>query len=1043
MRQFNVIIVLLGALALTACGGGSPTPSINKSANILDSAVEGLGYSIDGGVEQYTDKTGKFDYSSSDSKVTFKIGGLTLKKDFLLSKINVDNKVFPTDLVGVDRNNVTNPQMIKILQILQTLDEDSNPDNGVKITVDTREDITTIVDIADADVSASAVVHEANKTLISESKAIAHFIKTLKNENINIAPVIATTAPTTATEDILYSYNANVNDADSGDTHTWSILEKPANMTLNSNTGQINWTPLEGVTTSGEITLTVTDNGTGNLTAIQRFTIAVTQVNDAPVIATTAPTTATEDTLYSYNANVNYDSGDTHIWSISGKPANMTLNSNTGQINWTPLEGVTTSGEITLSVTDSGNLTAVQRFTIAVTQVNDAPVITTIAPTTVTEDTIYSYDANMRDVDNGDTHAWSISGKPTGMTLNTSTGQINWTPLEGVTTSGEITLTVTDNGTGNLTAIQRFTIAVTHAPVITTTAPTTATEDTLYSYDANVNDIDSGDTHTWSIPRKPTGMTLNTSTGQINWTPLEGVTTSGEITLSVTDSGNLTATQRFTIAVTQVNDAPVINSAGSINVVENNIDAGYTASATDAEGNAITYNLSGVDKDLFELDGSSGALTFKSAPDFENAVDVNTNNVYELDIKASDGTATTTKPLSVQVIKQQPLVVVRIEFNDMTFDHGASIWAKKIFGSSEGQLNHYFNEISQGRYQFVKAVETQGTTNDGVITATLAINHPNSGRDFAQEGIVDALIFADSSIDFSQYDTNKDGEISQDELQLLFLVAGGESAIGQSPGVWAHAASVTNPITHDGVKLRYYSMFGEKHSDNKDATIGIIAHELGHVAFNLPDLYDTSENTEGIGQFGLMGAGSWGKKESEQPGKTPTHMTAWSKANSRFTYPIALATGTHSDLSVESTASDKYRAYKVETGSDKEYFLIENRAGRGYDLGLHVLNGNSDGSLFPGGLLILHINDNKESNSDKNYRWVDVEEANNAELDKNPNHNNGGGGHINNLFFSNNSVTFGNESTPNSKRYDGNPSGVSVTDISAAGDTMTITVIKN
>ncbi|SMN12625.1 Fibronectin type III domain protein [Bathymodiolus heckerae thiotrophic gill symbiont] len=952
MRQFNVIIVLLGALALTACGGGSPTPSINKSANILDSAVEGLGYSIDGGVEQYTDKTGKFDYSSSDSKVTFKIGGLTLKKDFLLSKINVDNKVFPTDLVGVDRNNVTNPQMIKILQILQTLDEDSNPDNGVKITVDTREDITTIVDIADADVSASAVVHEANKTLISESKAIAHFIKTLKNENINIAPVIATTAPTTATEDILYSYNANVNDADSGDTHTWSILGKPANMTLNSNTGQINWTPLEGVTTSGEITLTVTDNGTGNLTAIQRFTIAVTQVNDAPVIATTAPTTATEDTLYSYNANVNYDSGDTHIWSISGKPANMTLNSNTGQINWTPLEGVTTSGEITLSVTDSGNLTAVQRFTIAVTQVNDAPVITTIAPTTATEDTIYSYDANMRDVDNGDTH-------------------------------------------------------------------------------------------TWSIPRKPTGMTLNTSTGQINWTPLEGVTTSGEITLSVTDSGNLTAIQRFTIAVTQVNDAPVINSAGSINVVENNIDAGYTASATDAEGNAITYNLSGVDKDLFELDGSSGALTFKSAPDFENAVDVNTNNVYELDIKASDGTATTTKPLSVQVIKQQPLVVVRIEFNDMTFDHGASIWAKKIFGSSEGQLNHYFNEISQGRYQFVKAVETQGTTNDGVITATLAINHPNSGRDFAQKGIVDALIFADSSIDFSQYDTNKDGEISQDELQLLFLVAGGESAIGQSPGVWAHAASVTNPITHDGVKLRYYSMFGEKHSDNKDATIGIIAHELGHVAFNLPDLYDTSENTEGIGQFGLMGAGSWGKKESEQPGKTPTHMTAWSKANSRFTYPIALATGTHSDLSVESTASDKYRAYKVETGSDKEYFLIENRAGRGYDLGLHVLNGNSDGSLFPGGLLILHINDNKESNSDKNYRWVDVEEANNAELDKNPNHNNGGGGHINNLFFSNNSVTFGNESTPNSKRYDGNPSGVSVTDISAAGDTMTITVIKN
>jgi imidazole glycerol phosphate synthase subunit HisF len=105
-------------------------------------------------------------------------------------------------------------------------------------------------------------------------------------------------------------------------------------------------------------------------------------------------------------------------------------------------------------------------------------------------------------------------------------------------------------------------------------------QDTVYSYDANMRDVDNGDTHAWSISGKPTGMTLNTNTGQINWTPLEGVTTSGEITLTVTDNGtgNLTAIQRFTIAVTQVNDAPVINSAGSIDVVENNINAGYTAS---------------------------------------------------------------------------------------------------------------------------------------------------------------------------------------------------------------------------------------------------------------------------------------------------------------------------------------------------------------------------------------------------------------------------------------------------------------------------------
>ena len=81
-----------------------------------------------------------------------------------------------------------------------------------------------------------------------------------------------------------------------------------------------------------------------------------------------------------------------------------------------------------------------------------------------------------------------------------------------------------------------------------------------------------------------------------------------------------------------------------------------------------------------------------------------------------------------------------------------------------------------------------------------------------------------------------------------------------------------------------FSQFGERHgsssSDTWDATIGVMAHELGHAYFDLPDLYDTSAIGEGIGAFGLMGGGSWGKKSSsEKSGATPVHLSAWSKEN--------------------------------------------------------------------------------------------------------------------------------------------------------------------
>ena len=435
---------------------------------------------------------------------------------------------------------------------------------------------------------------------------------------------------------------------------------------------------------------------------------------------------------------------------------------------------------------------------------------------------------------------------------------------------------------------------------------------------------------------------------------------------------------------------------------------------------------------------------------------VNTNNIgsytVSYNVRDSAGNVAEQVVRIVNVIEgpsivttYMPLLIVRIEFLDYTFTSNATTWHNKIYGNIEGQLNHYMNEISYGKFQFIPANETDDIEDDGIITVQLNENHPNTQGDVSfLSRLNDAIALANAEIDFSVYDSNNDNAISLNELQIMYLVAGGESATGTNPGEWAHSwcmyGSNASAPTHDGVSLMNcyqngnYSLFGEKHG-TKDASVGIIAHELGHAVFQLPDLYDTNGGSEGIGNFGLMGGGSWGYKSGDtQSGQTPTHMTGWSKIQSGFVIPTVISENT-TDLNVNATSSSDYELYKLATGASGEYFLIENRAASGYDRGLTSLSGTTN---FPGGLSILHIDDNIGTNSDENHKLVDVEEANNAGLDNQTNR-----GHINNLYFNGNADSFTNTTTPNSKRYNGTSSGISIENISDAAAVMTVDVNVN
>jgi len=86
----------------------------------------------------------------------------------------------------------------------------------------------------------------------------------------NTAPTITSTAPTTATVGVLYSYQGNANDVD-GDPLSWSLPTKPTGMVVSA-TGLVTWTPTSGQVGAHSVTLQVSD---GTATAQQSWTVTV------------------------------------------------------------------------------------------------------------------------------------------------------------------------------------------------------------------------------------------------------------------------------------------------------------------------------------------------------------------------------------------------------------------------------------------------------------------------------------------------------------------------------------------------------------------------------------------------------------------------------------------------------------------------------------------------------------------------------------------------------------------------------------------------
>ncbi|WP_425289082.1 Ig-like domain-containing protein [Shewanella xiamenensis] len=406
----------------------------------------------------------------------------------------------------------------------------------------------------------------------------------------NGAPVISSTALTSATQDAAYSYTLVATDSDVGDSVTLSAVTLPSWLNFNPATGVLSGTPTNANVGSHAVVLRATD--VDGLTAEQSFTIVVANVNDAPTISSTALTSATQDAAYSYTlVATDSDVGDSVTLSTVTLPSWLSFNAATGVLSGTPTNANVGSHAVVLRATDVDGLTIDQSFSIVVANVNDAPTITSSAQTSATQDAAYSYTLVATDSDVGDSLTLSAVTLPSWLSFNAATGVLSGTPTNANVGSHAVVLRATD--VDGLTAEQSFSIVVANvndAPTITSSAQTSATQDAAYSYTLVATDSDVGDSVTLSAVTLPSWLSFNAATGVLSGTPTNANVGSHAVVLRATDVDGLTAEQSFSIVVANVNDAPV--ASNQTVMLEEDSSVMITLAGEDADNDPLTYEIS-------------------------------------------------------------------------------------------------------------------------------------------------------------------------------------------------------------------------------------------------------------------------------------------------------------------------------------------------------------------------------------------------------------------------------------------------------------------
>ena len=478
----------------------------------------------------------------------------------------------------------------------------------------------------------------------------------------------------------------------SGLTTTYMASGLPAGLSIDASTGVISGTidhdasktgPASsgsGATLDGTYSVTVTATNSANNAATQTFTID--SKNDAPVVGTvtTNQTNNDGDTITAVDASTAFSdpNGDLLTYAAAGLPAGLTISS-AGVISGTIAKNAQPGDyTVTVTATDDKGASTQETFTWTVEDVpptqngtllnqvyNDGQSGISIATSQGFSDSV------------GNSLTYSASGLPAGLSIDATTGKITGTidhdasanaPTKsgsGATLDGTYTVVVTaSDGLGG-TATQSFTIdSKNQAPVVGTKTVNQANNDgdaiTAVNAAAAFSDAN-GDPLTYTATGLPPGLTIS-SAGMITGTVAKNAQPgSYSVTVTATDDKGAATLETFTWTIS---DVPPSKNGTLANQTYNDGQSGIAIATaqgfTDANGNALTYNATGLPKGL-SIDPTSGKITGTIDHDASTNAPMKAGSGATLDgtytvvVTASDGLGgTATQSFTVDSKNQAP-----------------------------------------------------------------------------------------------------------------------------------------------------------------------------------------------------------------------------------------------------------------------------------------------------------------------------------------------------------------------------------------------------
>ena len=468
----------------------------------------------------------------------------------------------------------------------------------------------------------------------------------------------------------------------------------------------------QGTNNVYQVTITAAD---AEYSTTQAITITVADLNDESPQFTSASSlvldytsVAVDTTIYTVQAT-DADAGDQITYTLSGADQqHFSFAASSGELAFVQAPSLESpkddngdnSYELVITATDSaGNSSDLDLSISVVDDTGSAPTFDQASATVNVDENIAGtiYTAQASDVDAGDTLTYSISGTDSSLfTIGSSSGELSFKTApdyenpsdNGKDNTYELSITATDSMAKQ--AQQSLTISINNlndnAPQFDLSANSfDVAENTTAVTTVSASDAD-GDDLTFSLTNSTDSnlFTLDSTSGALAFisapdfeTPQDSnADNTYDLELNVFDGAN-TTTQSVSVTVTNVDESPSFASASqSLSVSENSSGAVYQAQASDPEQATLTYSASGTDVGLFTLDSTSGELSFKQSPDYEQATDQDGDNVYELTITATDGANSASQALTITVtnVNEAPSfastsVSLDIDENDASFTH--------------------------------------------------------------------------------------------------------------------------------------------------------------------------------------------------------------------------------------------------------------------------------------------------------------------------------------------------------------------------------------